>query len=64
MAKVSVVGSGIRGQAGVAATMFRTLAVAGINIHMISTSEIRITCIIDAERVRDAVAALHDAFGL
>jgi aspartate kinase len=64
LAKVSVVGSGIRGQAGVAATMFRTLSSCGINIEMISTSEIRITCIIDAGRVNDAVAALHDAFKL
>ncbi len=64
LAKVSVVGSGIRGHAGVAATMFRTLADRGINIHMISTSEIRITCIIDAGRVTDSVAALHEAFRL
>ena len=64
LAKVSVVGSGIRGQAGVAATMFRTLSERGINIEMISTSEIRITCIIDADRVKDAVAALHEAFKL
>ncbi len=64
LAKVSVVGSGIRGQAGVAATMFRTLSGRGINIEMISTSEIRITCIIDAGRVQDAVAALHQAFNL
>lgn len=64
LAKVSVVGSGIRGQAGVAATMFRTLSARGINIEMISTSEIRITCIINADRVNDAVAALHDAFKL
>src|SRR5437868_10146584 len=64
LAKVSVVGSGIRGQAGVAATMFRTLSARGINIEMISTSEIRITCIIHADRVNDAVIALHDAFKL
>jgi aspartate kinase len=64
LAKVAVVGSGIRGQAGVAATMFRTLADRGINIEMISTSEIRITCIIKADRVKDAVAALHEAFKL
>jgi aspartate kinase len=48
----------------VAATMFRTLSEAGINIEMISTSEIRITCIIDADRVKDAVRALHRAFAL
>jgi len=64
LAKVSVIGSGIRGQPGVAATMFRTLSERKINIEMISTSEIRITCIIQAERVKDAVAALHEAFKL
>jgi aspartate kinase len=64
LAKVSVIGSGIRGQPGVAATMFRTLSDHGINIEMISTSEVRITCIIDAKRVKDAVAALHEAFKL
>jgi aspartate kinase len=64
LAKVSVVGSGIRGQPGVAATMFDTLARNGINIEMISTSEIRITCIIKADRVADAVRALHQAFKL
>ncbi|MDQ6884307.1 MAG: ACT domain-containing protein, partial [Candidatus Dormibacteraeota bacterium] len=64
LAKVSVVGSGIRGQPGVAATMFDTLARNGINIEMISTSEIRITCIIKADRVADAVRVLHEAFKL
>src|SRR6202011_1480686 len=64
LAKVSVIGSGIRGQPGVAATMFRTLSDRQINIEMISTSEIRITCIIQADRVKDAVAALHEAFKL
>jgi aspartate kinase len=64
LAKVSVIGSGIRGQPGVAATMFRTLSDHGINIEMISTSEVRITCIIDAKRVKDAVASLHEAFKL
>jgi aspartate kinase len=64
LAKVSVVGSGIRGQPGVAATMFRTLSGRGINIEMISTSEIRITCIIQADKIKEAVAALHEAFKL
>jgi aspartate kinase len=64
LAKVAVVGSGIRGQAGVAATMFRALAERRINIEMISTSEIRITCIVDADRIKDAVIALHEAFKL
>ena len=64
LAKVSVVGTGIRGQPGVAATMFRTLAEHRINIEMVSTSEIRITCIIKAEQVEAAVKALHEAFQL
>jgi aspartate kinase len=64
LAKVSVIGSGIRGQPGVAATMFRTLSERQINIEMISTSEIRITCIIQADRIKEAVAALHEAFKL
>jgi aspartate kinase len=64
LAKVSVVGSGIRGQPGVAARMFSALASHRINIEMISTSEIRITCIVDADRVKDAVVVLHEAFQL
>ena len=64
LAKVSVIGSGIRGQPGVAATMFKALSDRRINIEMISTSEVRITCIIQAERVKEAVAALHEAFKL
>jgi len=64
LAKVAVVGTGIRGQPGVAATMFRALSDRGINIEMISTSEVRITCIIQADRVKEAVAALHEAFKL
>jgi len=64
IAKVSVVGTGMLNTPGIAATMFRTLADAGINITLISTSEIRITCIIDRERVRDAVQALHRAYEL
>jgi aspartate kinase len=49
---------------GIAATMFRTLADEGINISLISTSEIRITCIIARDRVQDAVRALHRAYSL
>ncbi len=64
LAKVSVIGSGIRGQPGVAANMFKTLSGLGINIEMISTSEVRITCIIQADRIKDAVAGLHEAFNL
>ena len=49
---------------GVAATMFETLADNGINIEMISTSAIRISCVVDAERTEEAVQYLHSAFGL
>ncbi len=64
LAKVSVVGSGIRGRPSVAATMFEALARRGINIELISTSEIRITCIIRAHRAAEAVIALSEAFEL
>ena len=64
MAKVSVVGVGIRTNPGVAAKMFRTLADLGINLEMISTSPIKISCVIARERVNDAIRALHDVFEL
>ena len=64
IAKVSVIGSGLRGAPGVYAKVFRALADRGINIQMIATGEIHITCIIDRPRVRDAVRALHAAFEL
>jgi aspartate kinase len=64
LAKVSLVGTGMLGMPGIAARMFRTLAEASINIEMISTSEIRITCIVERERAEDAVRALHAAFSL
>jgi aspartate kinase len=64
LAKVSLVGTGMLNTPGIAARMFRTLAVAGINIEMISTSEIRITCIVAQDRAVDAVRALHSAFDL
>jgi aspartate kinase len=64
LAKVSVVGTGMLGTPGIAARMFRTLAEAGINIEMISTSEIRITCIVEREDAERAVRALHSAFHL
>jgi aspartate kinase len=64
MGKVSIVGTGIQTAPGYAARMFRTLTDAGINIEIISTSEIRITCIIPEDRVTDAVRALHKAFEL
>ncbi|MBN9492039.1 aspartate kinase [bacterium] len=64
LGKVSIVGVGIQTAHGYAARMFRALFDAGINIELISTSEIRLTCIIDVDRVNDAVTALHDAFAL
>ena len=63
-AKVSVVGTGIQSAPGFASRMFRALADAGVNIDMITTSEIRITCIVSEDRVGDAVRALHAAFEL
>jgi aspartate kinase len=64
IAKVTVVGSGILGTPGIVARIFETLARESINIRMISTGEIRVTCIIDRDRVEDAVRALHRAFEL
>lgn len=64
MAKVSIVGIGMRSHPGVAAKMFETLAEENINIEMISTSEIKISCIIKKEQLEVAVKALHKAFGL
>jgi aspartate kinase len=64
VSKVSIVGVGMRTHAGVAAKMFRLLADAGINIEAISTSEIRVSCLIRAARVDEAVRTLHDGFGL
>jgi aspartate kinase len=64
VAKISIVGAGIQNAPGYAARMFGALADAGINIEMISTSEIRITCIIDEGSVEAAAQALHRAFEL
>jgi aspartate kinase len=64
LAKVSIVGAGMQSGPGYAATMFRTLFDSGINIELITTSEIRITCIIDESKVKEAVRALHKAFEL
>jgi aspartate kinase len=64
VAKVSVVGAGMVSNPGVAATMFGALAAEQINIQMISTSEIKISCVIDAASVPRAVRALHRAFNL
>jgi aspartate kinase len=64
IAKVSIVGVGMRNHAGVASLMFKTLAKENINISMISTSEIKISCVIEEKYTELAVRALHDAFGL
>ncbi|MFQ5842484.1 MAG: aspartate kinase, partial [Thermodesulfobacteriota bacterium] len=64
IAKVSIVGTGMRSHSGIASTMFGALAKEGINIMMISTSEIKISCIIDSKYTELAVRALHDAFQL
>ncbi len=64
VARVSIVGAGMRTNPGVSATMFETLAAAGVNIEMISTSTIRLSCMVSAELVETAVQALHTAFNL
>ena len=64
IAKISLVGVGMRNHAGVAAQMFQALAREGINISLISTSEIKISCIIEKKYTELAVRALHDAFEL
>lgn len=64
LGKVSIVGTGMQNTPGYAARMFRALYDAGINIELITTSEIRITCIVDEAKVPQAVRALHKAFEL
>jgi aspartate kinase len=64
IATVSIIGAGMKTQPGVTATMFETLAAEGINIEMISTSAIRLTCVVRAELVERAVTSLHRAFEL
>ncbi len=64
MGKVSIVGAGMRSHPGVAAKVFSVLAEEGVNIDMISTSPIKISCVIDRDRVAQAVQALHGAFEL
>ncbi|MBT7642127.1 MAG: aspartate kinase [Rhodobiaceae bacterium] len=64
MAKISIVGVGMRSHAGVAQKMFQVLAEKGINIHVISTSEIKVSVLIDVDYVELAVRALHAAYGL
>jgi aspartate kinase len=62
--RVSLVGAGMKTHPGVAAQMFETLSAAGVNIEMISTSSIRISCVVQESDVERAVVALHDAFEL
>ena len=64
IAKVAIVGAGMRSHAGVASKMFKVLADEGINIHMISTSEIKVAVVIDEKYLELAVRVLHKAFGL
>ena len=64
LGKVSIIGTGMQNAPGYAARMFGTLAEKGINIQLITTSDIRITCIIEETKVKDAVRALHRVFEL
>jgi aspartate kinase len=64
MGVVSIVGAGMKSHPGVAAKVFRVLGDEGINIEMISTSPIKISCVIEGSRVKAAVQALHTAFDL
>jgi aspartate kinase len=64
IAKVSIIGAGMQSHPGVAAKMFKILAEKDINIEMISTSPIRISCVIKENRIKEAVRALHSGFGL
>ncbi|MDD2558190.1 MAG: ACT domain-containing protein, partial [Desulfuromonas sp.] len=64
VAKVSIVGVGMRSHSGVASKMFSALSAEGINIQMISTSEIKVSCVIDDKYAELAVRVLHDAFEL
>ena len=64
LGKVSIIGAGMQNAAGYASRMFRALADGGVNIEMITTSEIRITCIVSEALVKDAIRSLHRAFEL
>lgn len=64
VAKISLVGIGMRSQSGVAAKMFKTLSDEGINIKVIATSEIKVSVLVDRKYTELAVQALHDAFEL
>ncbi|WP_127586050.1 aspartate kinase [Paenibacillus koleovorans] len=64
LVKVSIVGAGMVSNPGVAATMFAAISELGVSINTVSTSEIRVSCIIESEKLADVVRALHTAFGL
>ena len=64
LSKVSIIGSGMRNQPGIAAKMFECLSAQGINIEVISTSEIKVSVLIEKSKTNDAVNALHDVFEL
>ena len=64
IAKVSIIGVGMRSHSGIASKMFETLSAEGVNIEMISTSEIKVSCVIDDKYTELAVRVLHSAFGL
>src|SRR3712207_6872095 len=64
MAEVAIVGAGMKSHPGVAAKVFKTLGEEGINIEMISTSPIKISCVIPGDRLKEAVQSLHSAFQL
>jgi len=64
IAKVSIIGVGMRSHSGIASKMFETLSAEGVNIQMISTSEIKVSCVIDDKYTELAVRVLHQAFGL
>lgn len=64
LVKVSIVGAGMVSHPGVAAQMFAAISAQGVSIKMVSTSEIKVSCVIEASRLQDVVAALHTAYGL
>ena len=64
IAKVSIIGVGMRSHSGIASKMFATLSAENVNIQMISTSEIKVSCVIDDKYTELAVRVLHEAFGL
>jgi len=64
LVKVSIVGAGMVSNPGVAATMFKAISSIGVSIKMVSTSEIKVSCVINSEPLADVVRALHTAYGL